>query len=301
WDMLSLAIYEATGANTYALQTDINEAEVEMGDIGFRHSMKFYDANKDGKLEMFAAGITGDGDNPGAVYYMGNVSNVATLDTGSVQAISPFVDGAAHDSWSLEGGDVGDIDGDGKVDYFAVGAGPMHRNLYRLEYKTGAYNDPASYSWDSVYHATFDSTYDFRNVVIADDLDGDGKKEVLLANVKTRNNSSDAAVIILESKVVVVSVQQISDAVPSAFTLGQNYPNPFNPTSTIQFALQTAGQTELFVTNALGQRVASLVNGPLAAGTHQVTFDAGGLASGTYFYTLKSGSKVETKKMMLMK
>jgi hypothetical protein len=300
WDMLSVAIYEATGSNTYALQADLNEAESPY-DIGFRHAMKFYDANKDGKLEMFSAGITGDGDNPGAVYYLANVNDVSTIDTANFKQISPWVDGFEYDSWSLEGGDVGDIDGDGKVDYFAVGAGTKHRNLYRLEYKSGAYDDVASYSWDSVYYATFDSSYDFRNVAIANDLDGDNKKEVLLANVKTRNGSSDAAIIILESKVTVLSIQQISDAVPAAFTLDQNFPNPFNPSSTIRFALKNAGPVELYITNSLGQRVGSLVNGTLAAGTHEVNFNADGLSSGTYFYTLKSGSIVETKKMVLMK
>lgn len=300
WDMLSVAIYEATGANTYALQADINEAESPY-DIGFRHAMKFYDANKDGKLEMFSAGITGDGDNPGAVYYVANVTDVSKIDTGSFKQISPWVDGADHDAWSLEGGDVGDIDGDGKVDYFAAGAGTKHRNVYRLEYKSGAYDDMANYTWDSVYHAKFDSTYDFRNLVIANDLDGDNKKEVLIANLYTRNGQTDAAVIILESKVVVLNVQQISDAVPSGFTLDQNYPNPFNPTSSIRFSLKSEGYVELFITNALGQRVGSLVNRKMSAGTHEVTFNADGLSSGTYFYTLKSGTLVETKKMMLMK
>ncbi len=300
WDMLSIAIYEATGANTYALQADINRV-TDPFDIGFRHAMKFYDANKDGKLEMYSAGITGDLSNPGAVFYIGNVSDVSTLTTTNVKRIGPWIDGVDHDDWSLEGGDVGDIDGDGKVDYFATGAGTKHRNLFRLEYKTGAYDDTLSYSWDSVYHATFDSTYDFRNVVIANDLDGDNKKEILLANLRTRNGTTDASVIILESKVAVLNVHQISDIVPSDFKLQQNFPNPFNPTSTIRFAVTTEGYVELFITNALGQRVGSLVNGKVAAGTHEVTFTADGLASGTYFYTLKSGSFVETKKMILMK
>jgi hypothetical protein len=299
WDMLSLAIYETTGPNTYALQADINQAAA-LGDIGFRHGMKFFDANKDGKLEMYSAGITGDGNNPGAVYYIGNVSDVSTLTTASVKQISPAIDGASNGAWSLEGGDVGDIDGDGKVDYFAAGAGP-HRNLYRMEYKSGAYDVAASYSWDSVYYARNDSSYNFRNVVIASDLDGDGKKEVLFTNSIARNGKPDASVIILESKVVVQSVKQLSSQIPSAFSLEQNFPNPFNPSSTVRFSVKTEGPVELFITNALGQNVGSLVDGIVAAGTHEVTFNADGLASGTYFYTLKSGNFVETKKMMLLK
>jgi hypothetical protein len=83
--------------------------------------------------------------------------------------------------------------------------------------------------------------------------------------------------------------------------LEQNYPNPFNPSSSIRFSLKSAGPVELTITNALGQLVGSLVNGTLSAGTHEVNFTADGLSSGTYFYTLRSGNFVETKKMILMK
>ncbi len=300
WDMLSIAIYEATGANTYALQADINKA-TDPHDIGLRNAMKFYDANKDGKLEMFSAGITGDGVNPGAVFYIGNVSDVATLTINNVKRISPWIDATEYGGWSLDGGDVGDIDGDGKVDYVTVGAGTIHRKLYRLEYKSGAYDDTLSYTWDSVYYAMYDSTYHLRNVLIANDIDGDSKKEVLIANMRTRNGFPDAAVIILESKVATLGVKQVSDIVPNAFTLEQNFPNPFNPTSTIRFSLKQSGDVQLIITNVLGQKVGSLLNGKVSAGTHEVTFNADGLASGTYFYTLKSGNFVETKKMILQK
>lgn len=300
WDMLSLAIYETTGPNTYVLQADVNQVTKPF-DIGFRSSMHFYDGNKDGKLEMYAAGNLGDGNNPGAVFYVGNVTDVATIDSAKVKRISPWVNGADYDAWSIEGGSVGDIDGDGKVDYFAAGAGTIHRNLYRLEYKSGSYDSESSFSWDSVYYAKNDSTYDFRNVAIANDLDGDNKKEILLPNLFTRTGTTDAAIIILESKVVVTSIQQVSNLAPATFTLEQNFPNPFNPSSSIRFSLKIEGYVELFITNALGQRVGSLVNGKTAAGAHEVTFNADGLSSGTYFYTLKSGNFVETKKMVLLK
>ena len=119
--------------------------------------------------------------------------------------------------------------------------------------------------------------------------------------MRTRNGFPDAAVIILESKVATLGVKQVSDIVPNAFTLEQNFPNPFNPTSTIRFSLKQSGDVQLIITNVLGQKVGSLLNGKVSAGTHEVTFNADGLASGTYFYTLKSGNFVETKKMILQK
>jgi hypothetical protein len=91
------------------------------------------------------------------------------------------------------------------------------------------------------------------------------------------------------------------DGVPGSFALDQNYPNPFNPTTTINFALAKASNVELTVYNVLGQRIATLVNGQLAAGTHNVKFNARNFASGVYFYRLDAGGFVALKKMMLLK
>ncbi len=89
--------------------------------------------------------------------------------------------------------------------------------------------------------------------------------------------------------------------VPNAFSLGQNYPNPFNPQTTIEFALTEAGQAQLVVHNVLGQHVATLVDGHLAAGTYSARFDGRDLASGTYFYYLEFGGRRLTGKMLLLK
>jgi hypothetical protein len=93
-----------------------------------------------------------------------------------------------------------------------------------------------------------------------------------------------------------------SDAVlPFDFELKQNYPNPFNPTTIISFALPSASEVTLNVYNVLGQEVRTLVNGPLEAGYHEVTFDGTGLSSGMYFYRINADSFTETKKMMMVK
>jgi len=89
--------------------------------------------------------------------------------------------------------------------------------------------------------------------------------------------------------------------VPAEFQLSQNYPNPFNPTTTINYSLPKAGLVSLMVYNTLGQEVMSLVNTEMPAGAHQATFNAGQLASGTYFYRLVAGNSVSVKKMVLMK
>ncbi len=87
----------------------------------------------------------------------------------------------------------------------------------------------------------------------------------------------------------------------SNFELQQNYPNPFNPTTQIRFSLAEQSQVTLKVYNILGKEIATLVNDVKSAGTHEVSFDGSGLASGVYFYTLQTGKFTQTHKMILMK
>lgn len=88
---------------------------------------------------------------------------------------------------------------------------------------------------------------------------------------------------------------------PSSVELDQNYPNPFNPSTSIRFGLPEAGVVQLEVFNALGQKVAELVNSRKTAGWHTINFDASQLASGIYIYRIKSGNFVKTNKMLLIK
>ncbi len=78
-------------------------------------------------------------------------------------------------------------------------------------------------------------------------------------------------------------------------------PNPFNPATTIRFELDRAARTDLSVFDLTGRKVATLVEGWLNTGTHEVTFDASGLPSGVYLYRITSGSAVSTGKLVLMK
>jgi uncharacterized delta-60 repeat protein len=88
---------------------------------------------------------------------------------------------------------------------------------------------------------------------------------------------------------------------PTAFDLAQNFPNPFNPSTAIHFAMPIAGRARLAVYNLRGELVRTLVDGEMAAGYHRFTFNARGLASGTYFYRLESGDFISTRKMILQK
>jgi hypothetical protein len=92
-----------------------------------------------------------------------------------------------------------------------------------------------------------------------------------------------------------------TETVPMQFELAQNYPNPFNPVTTIQFSIPTAGFVSLKVYNVLGQPVATLLAQELPAGQQEVIWDASGLASGVYYYQLKSGSLGTARKMIVLK
>jgi photosystem II stability/assembly factor-like uncharacterized protein len=97
---------------------------------------------------------------------------------------------------------------------------------------------------------------------------------------------------------VVTSVQEHH---PLTFSLCQNYPNPFNPTTIISYQLPVASDVRLIVHDVLGREVAVLVNERRDAGVHEIKFDGSHLASGVYFYRMKAGAYVETKRLQLLR
>ncbi|MFA5012705.1 MAG: T9SS type A sorting domain-containing protein [Ignavibacteria bacterium] len=98
-----------------------------------------------------------------------------------------------------------------------------------------------------------------------------------------------------------VSVNEISSALPSKYSLSQNYPNPFNPRTKISFQLSVVSLSTLKVFDITGKEVATLVNERLQPGTYETTFDGSGLNSGVYFYRLTTDGFAETKRMVLIK
>jgi len=88
---------------------------------------------------------------------------------------------------------------------------------------------------------------------------------------------------------------------PTAMALFQNYPNPFNPTTKITYAVSTLRRVTLKVYNIFGQEITTLVDDMKPAGSYDVTFNASGIASGVYFYRLRSGNFIETKKLIVLR
>ena len=91
------------------------------------------------------------------------------------------------------------------------------------------------------------------------------------------------------------------DQQPLRFRLAQNYPNPFNPVTNITFQIPEGGPVSLIVYDVSGKEVVSLVNEKMERGSYQASFDASRLASGVYFYRLKTEKSSDMKRMILLK
>jgi hypothetical protein len=157
------------------------------------------------------------------------------------------------------------------------------------------------------------------------ELQANEVKEVMLAYVV--GTGIEALISVMTTKFLSSQIQEfyednfgypivLSADDPAAelnnFKLEQNYPNPFNPSTKIKFTLSPSlslgervsegrVRATLKVYDVLGNEIATLVNEELSPGEYEVEFDAEQLTSGIYFYTLKAGSFVQTKKMILLK
>ncbi len=108
----------------------------------------------------------------------------------------------------------------------------------------------------------------------------------------------------LTSRSITIDASLATSGIPDAnvfATLEQNHPNPFNPSTEISFSLLHATEVSLVIYDLAGRQVQSLVQGPRAAGRHVVSWQPKDIASGTYFYKLKTEGNVQIKKCLLVK
>jgi hypothetical protein len=157
------------------------------------------------------------------------------------------------------------------------------------------------YSWDSVM------------VLVSNDTNYSSKIALSAANtvpntacfrmwyVFEKNlGASDKGIYGISFTTCAMKVRKISE-IAKEYSLEQNYPNPFNPSTSISFHLSATGQVSLKVYDVTGREVLTLVNQVLQPGIYETVFEGSQLNSGVYFYRLKTGDFLETKKMMLIK
>ncbi len=295
WDNFSWAVFEATGADSYALEAEI-DAAIPVNDPGSynRHKLLFTDVEEDGDLELYAPMTDGK------LYFLDGVDDVSTITGDSFVEVGTFDETA-----EARGGDLGDFDGDGNLDII-VGHGNSER-VSRIDYDgVGDPADSTSYEWSILFETIGGPSEYIYPLRIADDLDGDGLNEVVITN-RYASAEGQPVIFILEATDAGPVAVDRPEELPSDYVLEQNYPNPFNPTTTIDFELKSAATVSVRVYDSVGRLVTTLINDEAhAPGRYSVEWNAtrdggGSVASGVYFYTLESRDARLARKMVLMK
>ncbi len=121
-----------------------------------------------------------------------------------------------------------------------------------------------------------------------------------MGSLKPQNKPEALRTLLQYWKSNVMSVHG-EENVPKEFSLEQNFPNPFNPSTEISYELPKSGHVSLKIYDMLGKEAATVVDEVKSAGRYQVRFDATKLSSGMYFYRLRSGEFMKTRKMLLVR
>lgn len=257
-----------------------------------------------------AATVDVDGDTQEEIIIAENGSgsrDVLLLQQSGDSLISNVIGSAPATSGRLYGGDAGDLDDDGGLDYvFGTRDAAPNGLIHRLEYQSGDITDPNNWELTNI-DSLISSTavqYDIINVA---NLDGDAEDEVVYTGTPRGNSASDTPqpIVILDRVPTGIGNGRVANLL-DGFDLQQNYPNPFNPETQISFTIPQALMVSLKIYNITGQEVRTLVNENRSAGTHTVRWDGSNnqgikVGSGVYVYTIRAGKFLQSKKMTFMK
>jgi len=327
WDLCKIVLFDAVRPDSFVFRTV--RLDTTGPDGVFYVSVGHYDIDGDGAEEFMGAMY----DTPGWVFLV----NVPTVNEGGLQALNPRNPRHVAKIREAAGGAtfnnvLGDLNGDGKAELFFCnytrgqvnalaynGVGDImdpaswvtsegfYDNSFVPKPKRQDYPDSASWAtalreWNdgdiSLIHGSF-------GLKMADDLDGDGKKELVISTIQSY--WSKTWLWVLEAGPTGVQMERWRVITPSDYELAQNYPNPFNASTTIEYTLPLDKRVTIKVYNSLGQVVKVLVNDQLQSkGRHRVVWDGTDssgkpVASGTYLYSLEVGNVKHTKKMTLVK
>jgi photosystem II stability/assembly factor-like uncharacterized protein len=128
----------------------------------------------------------------------------------------------------------------------------------------------------------------------------------ILKDLKFTDSSTGYAVgssgVILKYNYPITTADElVNKIIPNGVSLYYNYPNPFNPLTKINYSVARTSRVIIKVLDILGNVVETLIDEEKQAGTYKINWNAEGLPSGIYFYQLRAGSYVDTKKMILLK
>ncbi|HKJ81827.1 MAG TPA: T9SS type A sorting domain-containing protein [Ignavibacteriaceae bacterium] len=188
---------------------------------------------------------------------------------------------------------------------------PVELASYGLDRRITGINVEDSLAFVSVFSNGY---YSDNGMVILDVRNCNSMKEIKRANTPGFSNSifannryifltdNEDGLYIFDRKNIITNISRFADnLIPSGFKLYQNYPNPFNPTTTIEYGIPKSGLVTIKIYDVLGREVKTLINQYQNIGSHEINYVASNLSSGVYFYQLKAGNFISTKKMVLLK
>lgn len=100
---------------------------------------------------------------------------------------------------------------------------------------------------------------------------------------------------------VTFTEEDLSENAPEDYYLSNNFPNPFNPSTTIHYSIPYPSNVKIKIYDVIGNEIATLVSEEKQAGSYEAVWNADGLPSGVYFYQLRAGEFMQTKKMILLR
>ena len=175
------------------------------------------------------------------------------------------------------------------------------QKIHTIAFQRSSYSSVITVEWDSPPAGDFTLQDKIGGILIDQNMSA--------ANSLTITNTNITGLkifVTLDSEDIPTGIDDNETVLPKDFLLYPNYPNPFNPVTTIKFELRTMSNISMTIFNAMGQKIRSLINGRIPAGSHSVVWnglnDKGeSVSSGTYFYVLNNGKNIRVKKMVLLK
>ena len=310
YEYYHIIIYENLGTpDEYDYQTDFyvtNEVAERAN-----QSIIIADIDSNGTNEMFAVtsgtnSLTGTLLTPGYFYAVICSAGVDSLTFANFHYLAEYTGGLRQIS-------IGDADQDGKPNLYL--AGHYNEAVFDWEYNGGNLDDVGSYSQTMIFMDdttdNFTPNNDQGKVRVAKlfsgDIDNDGNGDVIFSSASFATDKPQLFMVEHEEEVIVVNIDHNdSDIIPNKVSLDQNFPNPFNPATAFHYTLAESGTIELTITDIIGRKVTTLISGYQRSGNHNLLWtgkDSNGnqVPSGIYFYNLKSGLNIITKKMTLSK
>ena len=248
-------------------------------------------------------------------------SSSANYSLSAYTGLVVYADSSKHDFYKLRA----DFDADNRINFSGLKSDPnTHLPLFSKDFKgtdnAGLY--PTADGWHKIkteVRSTSDSETTIWNYFDGVLLNGNP----IIDTTSKRNKAGQFGLysfqqdadgipayfdnIVVKTLPSITSVSNNDHKIsPKGFVLDQNYPNPFNPTTNISYRIASSGFVSLKIYNLLGKEVKTLVSRDQSAGEHFATWNGNdesgkAVSSGVYFYSLKTGNGVQSKKLTLLK